>query len=580
MKSKFVIVSALLLSTTAPAFAAPETVLASATSLVKAPARILDQSASTRYQEIFAAIRNSQWAEAATKLDTAPNGPLTDVARAELYLAKGSPMVTGDALAALAARAPDLPQSSSLARLANARGVTVSVALPSAQELSWLGSAPRRSRLARVDDGLASAMASRILPLIKDNRPNEAEAIIDQNEASLGAESRTEWQQRVAWSYYITGDDEAALRLGAKAQAGSGEWAAMGDWVVGLSAWRRHDYARAAEAFASTARRAPDEDMVSAANFWAARSYMAANQPQKIDAHLKAAGRNPETFYGMLALQQLGISARPVDPQGVATAEKLPNVRAALALSEIGETALADQLIRHQAKIGDARNHAALAAIAGRLDLPATQLWLAHNGPRGSQAPIAARYPMPRNWVPDNGWKVDKSLVFAHTLQESQFRTAVVSHAGARGLMQVLPGTAAMLARNMGETEVGSLTKASTNLKYGQAFLELLRDNAETGGMLPKVIAAYNAGPTPVATWNARMRDNNDPLLYIESIPYWETRAYVTIIMRNYWMYQTQSGAKATSLAALAQGMWPRFPGLPGATAVRLDRVGGIASAD
>jgi soluble lytic murein transglycosylase len=69
-------------------------------------------------------------------------------------------------------------------------------------------------------------------------------------------------------------------------------------------------------------------------------------------------------------------------------------------------------------------------------------------------------------------------------------------------------------------------------------------------------------------------------LLYIESIPYWETRAYVTIVMRNYWMYQHQTGEKTNSLAALSQGMWPRFPGLPGATAVRLDRVGGVASAD
>jgi soluble lytic murein transglycosylase len=51
-------------------------------------------------------------------------------------------------------------------------------------------------------------------------------------------------------------------------------------------------------------------------------------------------------------------------------------------------------------------------------------------------------------------------------------------------------------------------------------------------------------------------------------------------VLRNYWMYQMQSGAKLTSLAALSQGMWPRFPGLSGATAVRLDRVGGVASAD
>ncbi|MDA4830456.1 hypothetical protein NY536_03080, partial [Enterobacter hormaechei] len=62
------------------------------------------------------------------------------------------------------------------------------------------------------------------------------------------------------------------------------------------------------------------------------------------------------------------------------------------------------------------------------------------------------------------------------------------------------------------------------------------------------------------------------PLLYIESIPYWETRGYVTTVLRNYWMYEAQAGRKASSSrAALAQGMWPRFPGLPGASSVRLD---------
>jgi soluble lytic murein transglycosylase-like protein len=145
--------------------------------------------------------------------------------------------------------------------------------------------------------------------------------------------------------------------------------------------------------------------------------------------------------------------------------------------------------------------------------------------------------------------------------------------------MQVMPGTAGDIARSRGQS-VGSLGTASTNLEYGQTYIEMIRDMSATGGMLPKVIAAYNAGPAPVGVWNQRTRDNGDPLLYIESIPYWETRAYVTIIMRNYWMYQLQSGDKTTSLTALSQGYWPRFPGLPGPAMVRLDRVGGVASAD
>ena len=85
------------------------------------------------------------------------------------------------------------------------------------------------------------------------------------------------------------------------------------------------------------------------------------------------------------------------------------------------------------------------------------------------------------------------------------------------------------------------------------------------------MIAAYNAGPGPVEAWNAVARDGGDPLLYIESIPYWETRGYVTTVLRNYWVYEAQTGKPASvSRAALSQGLWPRFPGLPGATSVRL----------
>ncbi|MBA4048227.1 MAG: lytic transglycosylase, partial [Sphingomonas sp.] len=101
--------------------------------------------------------------------------------------------------------------------------------------------------------------------------------------------------------------------------------------------------------------------------------------------------------------------------------------------------------------------------------------------------------------------------------------------------------------------------------------LELLRDSGGTGGLLPKVIAAYNAGPTPVQAWNATIRDGGDPLLYIESIPYWETRGYVVTVLRNYWVYERAQGRAASpSRAALAQGLWPRFPGLSGANGVRV----------
>jgi soluble lytic murein transglycosylase len=568
------LISMALIAVSTPVLAAPPEVAVYKTNW----APQLGPNAKARYQEIFSAIRSGSWADAQAKLDAMPEGPLHQVARAELYLAKGSPRAEGSALAALAEKAPELPQARTLAALAEARGTSAMPAFPSQQELYWLGTAPRRGKAAG-SEARGLALAGRIIPLLKNDQPNEAEAVLDASSGSLDSETKTEWQHRIAWSYFLTGDEAAARRLATVAATGSGEFAAQADWVAGLAAWRLKDFEGASASFASAARRLTDAEMISAAHFWGARADMAAGHPERVDAKMKSASRQAETFYGLLALDRMGIKAKPVEYGDVASVEKLPNVRAALALSEIGELDLADQLIRHQARIGRVQDHATLANIAGRMDLPSTQLYLAQNGPSGATASVSARYPNPRGWKPEGGWRVDRSLVFAHALQESRFRTNVTSPAGARGLMQVMPGTAAMIARSKG-VELGSLANPVVNLEYGQTYIEKVRDMSETGGFLPKVIAAYNAGPTPVGNWNARVRDNGDPLLYIESIPYWETRAYVTTVMRNYWMYQIGSGEKTNSMAALSQGMWPRFPGLPGATAVRLDRVSGVQSAE
>jgi soluble lytic murein transglycosylase-like protein len=73
-------------------------------------------------------------------------------------------------------------------------------------------------------------------------------------------------------------------------------------------------------------------------------------------------------------------------------------------------------------------------------------------------------------------------------------------------------------------------------------------------------MAAYNAGLTPITRWNHEVNDQGDPLLYMESIPYWETRSYVSIVMKNYWMYERQAQAQSSSRRALAQNAWPAFP--------------------
>jgi soluble lytic murein transglycosylase-like protein len=529
------------------------------------------------YQQIFAAIRANDWPGASARLAALPEGPLHDVARAELFLAKGSPKVEVPELVSVLQRSPEMPRAEQIARLAQTRGAIDLPRLPAAEKLVWVGSQPRRSRADPVKgDPAAAELEPLIQPLIKDNRPYEAEALFAERQDRLAADSRTEYQQRIAWSYYIVGNDRDARRLAALARSGSGEWAIHGAWSEGLAAWREGDCKGASDAFGQVAARSSDVEMAAAAHYWTARSEMMCGRPERVQGHLRSAARQKETFYGLIATTALGISGPGLtglhnyrDSEWRAIAGK-PNVRAALALAAIGETELADQFLRHQARIGGSGDHNALLHLAADLNLAGAQYWLAHNAPRGASVNFAARYPRP-DWRPTRGWRVDPSLAFAHALQESNFRTSVVSPAGAVGLMQVRPGTAGDIARSRGEPfDRQMLASPSANIEFGQSYIETLRDHGATGGLLPKVIAAYNAGPVPVAEWNARRFDKGDPLLYIESLPYWETRGYVPIVLRNYWIYEEEAGKPGPSRAALAQGMWPKFPGLAGADAVRL----------
>ncbi len=529
------------------------------------------------YRAVFASIRGARWNDAELRLSAMTPGPLHAVARAELFLAKGSPRVELPQLMALLTEAPDLPHAPDLARLAKTRGADALPALPTQQRLIWFDAAPVRvrARAARSDTAAAQLLEA-MKPLVKVDDGAGAEALVATREADLTPEALTEMRGRVAWIYFVAGDDANARRVAATAQRGTGEWAAQADWTQGLAAWRQQDCTAAQVAFAGVAQRATDTELRSAGLYWASRADIACGRPDLVQSRLQTASQYGETYYGLLSRQALGVVdgaaprlAAPVSADW-RELERRPNVKVAAALVEIGEDALADKVLRYQARIGTAGDYAALTRLCGNLNLPATQLWLSHNGPQGARPLTEARYPAP-DWTPEGGWRVDKALVFAHTLQESRFDADVVSPAGATGLMQIRPGALTDYARAHGLTvDRSALSKPQLNMAVGQSYLEQLRDRPFTGGLLPKVIAAYNAGPTPVEAWNLQSRDGGDPLLYIESIPFWETRGYVMTVLRNYWMYEKQAGKPSASRAALAQGMWPKFPGLPGAAAVRV----------
>ncbi|NLR72924.1 lytic transglycosylase domain-containing protein [Novosphingobium sp. ERN07] len=530
------------------------------------------------YKAVFSAIEQEDWTKVQSLFAQRTDGPLHTVARAQYMLAATSPRAELAPITDVLMRSPDLPWAEQLGRLALKRGATELPALPPAQRLVALPSVSKRIRPRSITDGtMPESVSNAIQDRIKFDDPVGARLLLDGVDATLSSDARAEWRQKIGWAFYIENDDATARAISLTAAEGSGPWVSEALWTAGLASWRMGDCVAAAESFERSAGSAHNDELASAAHYWASRAWTRCRKPEKVSGALRGAARFRDTLYGMMAAEALGMreSQPPAAPdfsqgdwQGL---RDVPNIRTAVQLAEIGEDGLADEILRHQARIGDPGQYAPLSRLARDLGLPSTQLWMAYNAPSGARPDEAARFPAPK-WTPATGWKVDPALLFAHSLQESNFRTSVTSPAGAKGLMQLRPGT----ARDMAKVEPAmagrdkQLDLPDVNLAFGQQYLQHLRDNDATQGLLPKVMAAYNAGPLPISRWNTEIRGGSDPLLWMESIPYWETRGYVAIVMRNYWMYERQAGGPSESRIGLVQGLWPKFPGLAGSENVRI----------
>jgi soluble lytic murein transglycosylase-like protein len=544
---------------------------------------LLSQEDRSYYRALFAAIEGKDWSRVQEMFAQRPDGPLHQAARAEYFLDATSPKIELDKLNAWLAKGTELPMAEQIGRLAMTRGATELPAMPGAQPFVQLPAIAKRVRPRSIDDGTMPAnISAGILGRIKNDDPTGAKTLLDGIEATLSDSARAEWRQRVAWSYYIENDNASAYQLGQLAAQGSGAWVGLAWWTAGLSAWRLGDCQGAGDAFANAASRAENPELSTAALYWQSRALVRCRKPEEAAAPLRRAAQRDETLYGMLAAEQLGLkvseqhAAADFSQSDWQQLRDIGNVRVAVELAEIGEDGLADEVLRHQARIGSPSQYQPLTRLARDLGLPSTQLWMAYNAPYGGKPEPATRFPTPK-WTPAGGWKVDPALVYAHALQESVFRTSVVSPAGARGLMQIMPAAARDHAGALGVSgNASDLNKPEINLAFGQRHLEMLRGDPGTQGLLPKVMAAYNAGIVPVARWNSEVNDQGDPLLWMESIPYWETRGYVSIVMRNYWMYERQAGGPSESRMALAQGMWPTFPDLAGSKGVRMAANGAI----
>lgn len=344
-------------------------------------------------------------------------------------------------------------------------------------------------------------------------------------------------------------------------------------WNAALNAFRKGQYAAAAKQFEGIARTPKASPWVlSAGAYWAARAHMLARQPHKVTAWLEEAARHSRTFYGLIARETLGLApdldlrTPPLDARDLAALIEIPAGKRAATLLQIGDAERAEQELAALGTASAAVNRAALA-LAGRANMPnlALRLGNAFSSGEGSAFRDAAIYPVP-GWRPPEGYDIDRALIFAVMRQESAFNIRARSPMGATGLMQLMPATASFMAE--GERFRGSnrerLLEPETNISLGQRYIRHLLADPSIANNLIMLSIAYNGGPGNLAKWVRKSGNEEDPLLFIESLPSRETRIFVERVMANLWIYRMRLGQSNESLAALAGGAWPMYAALDG----------------
>lgn len=320
-------------------------------------------------------------------------------------------------------------------------------------------------------------------------------------------------------------------------------------WLAGqaaLSGLRR--YTDAAREFAKYSRGGRSLQVLTKGLYWAGRAMTHAGRGAEANQYFASAAAYPELFYGQLALERLG---RPVPPPGgLPTMLVTPVQRTQFAQNRLAKAvevvvgqrrdSEATLFVRALSEaLGNDSERVLGMELAERIDRPDLGVWIARSARNSGDAfYYRPAFPTYRYNVPSGR---DWSLVHGIIRQESSFDPNVVSHAGARGMMQLMPGTARDEARKAGVGyDFSRLTSdASYNVLLGSNHAVRLFSRYD--GHYVLALAAYNAGPGNANKWVARYGDPRNPnvdiLDWIERIPFMETRGYVQRVIENSVVY-------------------------------------------
>ncbi len=326
--------------------------------------------------------------------------------------------------------------------------------------------------------------------------------------------------------------------------------------------------------------------------YWTGRAHAALGNDGAATKAYKSAAQHSTIYYGQLAREQIGFGNVPEEINSAESSD------AAKSRVERDEVVRALRLM-HKAS-GKDNIHMFLYSLASRFktvdDMNAVAAVV--HGMGGTMmslklAKLAGQFKVdidawgyPLRGMPD--WKqigkpIEKAMVYALARQESEFNPNAGSKVGARGLMQLMPGTAKIVARQYGLPYApGKLTDPHYNVKLGAAHMaDLVED---FGGSYVLTLVGYNAGPRRAKEWTAEFGDIRsgqvDPIDWVENIPFSETRQYVQKVMQNVHIYRSRLAPKTVRpmSADLKRGRPGNVDTLTTATVAPAADCGGIAS--
>ncbi len=415
----------------------------------------------------------------------------------------------------------------------------------------------------------------RVVWLERKGRLPEAEALFAAGDTDAGATAPETWlEKRLAMGRvamrrgdhltayrilanhkaFAPGTNLAALPLSQRVDLSNTEW--LAGWIA-LRKLSRFDHAQ--EQFTEFNKIVTTPVSQTRGDYWLGRAEKARGAQAAAKTAFERAARHSDYFYGQLAAEELGRKPElPLVPRVQVSAadqakfESQPLVRALMMLNDMGSAERASMFVRAVAdSTGNPVEARAAAELGKRLNRPDLGVWTWKAArPRADLSTFDLAYPR----LPDSYPVLAREWVISHaiTRQESSFDRTALSHAGARGLMQLMPATAQDVSTKLGLPFSRDMlfSDPAYNVRLGSYYIGMRRDNFENSMM---AIAAYNAGAGNVRKWIAMNGDPRgagtaDLIDWVEMIPITETRDYVQRVTENGVVYSllepTRPGAR------------------------------------